>query len=418
MPRPTARGVAFTIAGVALIVLAYVLERPELLVLGIVPLAVVVLAVLSLAFSRPQVQVDRELEPLVAVEGERVRVTVTLRGRSGPAEWVETVPAAPGFIGPGRIGGVRAASPVELHYHYEPEQRGVVGIGPLLLEHLDPFRLVVRLSSTRVASPQLVIPAATPLDRGPIPLPHTRTGAKSSRSRERADDDVITREYRRGDAVRRVHWRQTARHGELMVRQDEPQAGPRAVVLLDTSASGLLGSPRARSGAATDPFERAVRVAASVAVHLDELGYAVELRTSTEQAPDAPLALGAVGDVLGALAVVAPGSPPSIESRPQRHDGPVVAIACAPDDWSIGWMLAQRSPSAPAAALLVGSASGMDELLGTREGDAPLEALERAGWNAVRISVSTPIDQAWLALVVADAIDPFADLLRRAADHA
>lgn len=418
MPRPTARGVAFTIAGGALIALAYVFERPELLVLGIVPLMVVVLAVIGAAISRPNVQVERELDPLVAIEGEQVRVVVTLRGRSGAAEWVESVPAAPGFVGPGRIQGVRQGEVVELRYLYAPERRGVVGIGPLLLENLDPFGLVVRLSSTVVQSPQLVIPSTTALDRGPIPLPHTRTGAESSRSRERADDDVITREYRRGDAVRRVHWRQTARHGELMVRQDEPQAGPRAVVLLDTSQAGLLSSGRARAQVSTEPFERAVRVAASVAVHLDELGYAVELRTSTEQQPDPPLAVGAVGDVLGALAVVEPGTPPSIPSRPARHDGPVVAIACAPDEVSIGWMLAQRSPNAPAVALLIGSSSGMDELLGTDHADVPLEVLERAGWRVARVSVHTPIDQAWLSLVVADAVDPLADLLRRAADHA
>lgn len=416
MPRPTARGVAFTIAGAVLVALAYIVERPELLVLGVVPLSLVAMAAFGTALSRPNVEIERELDPLVAVEGEFVRVVTTLRGRSGPAEWVETVPAAPGFVGPGRIDGVGTSSPVALTYRYRPEQRGVVSVGPLLLENVDAFGLVVRLSSTAQLTPQLVIPAVSPLDRGPIPLPHTRTGAQSSRSRERADDDVITREYRRGDAVRRVHWRQTARHGELMVRQDEPQAGPRAVVLLDTSLAGLVTAHR--PDAAHDPFERAVRVAASVAVHLDELGYVVELRTSTEQSPDAPVARGQVGALLGALAVVAPGVPPAVDEKPERHDGPVVAIACAPDDASIRWMLAQRSPSAPAAALLVGPSSAAVELLGAESGDETLAVLERAGWRASRVSVSTPIGQAWLSLVNADAVDPFAELLRRAADDA
>src|SRR5690606_41086826 len=45
-------------------------------------------------------------------------------------------------------------------------------------------------------------------------------------------DDVLTREYRRGDAMRRVHWRATARAGDLRVRQEEHHAEVSSLVIL------------------------------------------------------------------------------------------------------------------------------------------------------------------------------------------
>ena len=76
------------------------------------------------------------------------------------------------------------------------------------------------------------------------------------------EDDVIPRPYRDGDELRRVHWRSTARHGELMVRREEQRWRNRAVLLLDTRA-------RAHSGpGAGSSFEFAVSAAASIGVHL------------------------------------------------------------------------------------------------------------------------------------------------------
>ena len=45
----------------------------------------------------------------------------------------------------------------------------------------------------------------------------------------------IARPYAAGDDVRRIHWRASARTGQLMTREDEPSAGHSAVVVLDTT---------------------------------------------------------------------------------------------------------------------------------------------------------------------------------------
>jgi uncharacterized protein (DUF58 family) len=66
------------------------------------------------------------------------------------------------------------------------------------------------------------------------------------------------REYEVGDDLRRVHWRSTARTGELMLRQDEMPWESRSTILLDTR-------PSTHSG---ESFERAVEIAASLATAL------------------------------------------------------------------------------------------------------------------------------------------------------
>jgi len=52
----------------------------------------------------------------------------------------------------------------------------------------------------------------------------------------------IARPYASGDDIRRIHWRASARTGQLMTREDEPAAGQSAVIVLDTSRrKGLVG---------------------------------------------------------------------------------------------------------------------------------------------------------------------------------
>jgi uncharacterized protein (DUF58 family) len=43
------------------------------------------------------------------------------------------------------------------------------------------------------------------------------------------------REYRPGDSLRRIHWRSSARHGELVVREYEPPGVPTVTIVVDSS---------------------------------------------------------------------------------------------------------------------------------------------------------------------------------------
>jgi uncharacterized protein (DUF58 family) len=84
-------------------------------------------------------------------------------------------------------------------------------------------------------------------------------------------DDVIVREYRQGDDVRRIHWASTARRGELMVRREEQTWDPATTVLLDSRQLAHAGKHHRSS------FEWAVSAACSIALHFLDAGFRIEL---------------------------------------------------------------------------------------------------------------------------------------------
>ena len=86
-----------------------------------------------------------------------------------------------------------------------------------------------------------------------ISAEHEPCGARAVVS-DLGDEFLTLREYEVGDDLRRVHWRSTARTGELMIRQDEARWRSRAAVVLDVR-------PGAHDAAS---FEVAVEAAASV----------------------------------------------------------------------------------------------------------------------------------------------------------
>ncbi|MCW2759065.1 MAG: hypothetical protein JWO46_2811, partial [Nocardioidaceae bacterium] len=149
-------------------------------------------------------------------------------------------------------------------------------IGPLQVRRREPFGMVEMRQEVSGDVTLLALPPVTPL----LPL---RAGGGFHSS---GDDsprsfsvgkvaDVVVREYRRGDDLRRVHWRSTARMGELMVRNEEQTWQARSVVLLDNRASAHRGSGPGSS------LEAAVGAAASVAVHLSSQGFEVRLVTAS-----------------------------------------------------------------------------------------------------------------------------------------
>src|SRR5690606_36746208 len=136
----------------------------------------------------------------------------------------------------------------------------------------DPIGLCELVRSFPTVDRITVLPQVVPLPSIRLAGEHSGTGDIRARSvAVHGEDDAATREYSHGDDLRRVHWRSTARVGELMVRREVPRWESRATVVLDTRPSARRGE------GPTASFEWAVSAAASMGTHLRHSGYRVRL---------------------------------------------------------------------------------------------------------------------------------------------
>ena len=276
--------------------------------------------------------------PAVAIDGARVGAT----GRSG---------AEPGCLVPALPPGAMA----EARYDLPTGCRGARPVGPLAVGVTDPFGLVKRRVELAGTAQLVVHPRIHPVLALPgSPTREARHGRTTPARSARGDDFFALREYEVGDDLRRVHWRSTARLGELMLRQDELRFGEVATVLLDTRAAAHQG----------DSFERALEVAASIASALVEDGRRLRFLTTggfDVELDGARAALpGARGEgkwaaVLAHLALVTPeqargtgGVPPITAAGAARDSGP--------DRFALAVQSIRQNPSGPLAAV-VGSAT-------------------------------------------------------------
>ena len=165
----------------------------------------------------------------------------------------------PGSRPPARIIVRRLARGDRAHASFELDthRRGVVEAGAYQAVISDPLGLARRRLSVCRPARCVVLPCIEPL---PTVVPErgaTRAGRALSLAERLAASGAMLRRYAQGDDLRRVHWRTTARLGELMVREgeDDDERGRIATTVLLDVGDG-----------ATPPEEldRAVEVAASV----------------------------------------------------------------------------------------------------------------------------------------------------------
>lgn len=279
----TTRGRAFLAAAAAAAVSAVLLGEHDLLrvaaLLTVLPLA----AVWYVGRSRHRLACLRRLTPAQVPVGGRAHVTLQVQNLSrlvtGTLLLSDTLPYALGSRPRLVLERLRGGQTSAVTYAVRAEVRGRYEIGPLVVRLTDPFGLCELTRSFPGVDRLTVVPEVEPLPAIRLASEFTSSGESRARSvAVHGEDDAATREYRRGDDLRRVHWRSTARAGELMVRREEQPWESRATVVLDTRASGHRGDgPRSS-------FETAVSAAASMVVHLQQGGYRVRLLTDDRMA--------------------------------------------------------------------------------------------------------------------------------------
>ncbi|HEX2857145.1 MAG TPA: DUF58 domain-containing protein [Propionibacteriaceae bacterium] len=272
----TGRGRFFLVLGVAVTVTSSAWGQPDLAWLGVLLVVLPLAAVIQVHRTRLSLGSERRIEPSRAPVGDRLTGTLALTKAGslpvGLLQFEEAVPAQLGRRPRFSVHQFTGRWQRRITYPLMGLSRGRFRVGPLVVHAADPFGLA-RLDSTLAGSDEVMITPHV------VPLSQLTNAGGSGSAGDTApqhvgrlgQDDVLVREYRQGDDVRRVHWRSTARWGQVMVRREEQAWEPSATVLLDNRVAHHEGAGREGS------FEWAVSAAASVCSHLTGAGYRVAL---------------------------------------------------------------------------------------------------------------------------------------------
>jgi len=250
-------GVLVVLAASAGLVLGIVFGWVEWMVAGSIATLLILMAVPFL-FSARSYDVDLTLthERVVAGDGVSGEIVVRNHGRRTALPGRIDIPVGVGLVEfgvPLLRPGHTIAQPVDI-----PNlPRGVITVGPATTVRSDPIGLLRREHAFEDAHEVYVHPRTAT-------VPSTSAGLirdlEGNPTRRLVDADMsfhAIREYAPGDSQRQIHWKSTAKTGQLMVRQYEESRRSRMAVVLAIAETEYADA---------DEFELAVSCAASVAL--------------------------------------------------------------------------------------------------------------------------------------------------------
>ena len=193
--------------------------------------------------------------------GDKVRVTYTLRNTGRlPKPWLEihNPTTLPGGL-PGRALALRGREERSWLVRAPLVHRGHFRIEPLQIRTGDPFGFFEASAGVGQGVTLVVYPRIEPIPLWRLP-PANIEGAHASpeRTLQTTPLATTTRPYAPGDSMNRIHWRTTARLGEIQVKEFELEQTADAWIVLDLDASAEAGEGDRST------TEVAVRIAASV----------------------------------------------------------------------------------------------------------------------------------------------------------
>ena len=278
--------------------------------------AYLVLSYLYVLLASKRISVTREVLSR-AYEEDLVVVGLTLRNTgfcplymAEIQDWcpIEAVPGKTLVVPevPGR------ARPIRLRYEARCERgRGRFTIGPIQITVTDPVGLFRRTRRVAELSELVVYPRPFAIHDLGI------QGLQSMSLVETANPQSVgatplfygTREYQPGDNPRWIHWRSSARWGQLVVKEFEAPANVALTCFLDLDRSTLCGVGRGTN------VELGIRIAAAAAQFAEFHGHPFQLIADGEEPIVLPPRIGrpALMSGLDALAHCRPGRTPYLD---------------------------------------------------------------------------------------------------------
>ncbi len=403
----TTRGRCLLAGGVAACVCAVILDERDLLRVGLLAALLPMIAWCITATRRTHLSAIHQVLPERLSPGMsgRVRLIVTNDGasRTRPIELIERATEDLSTGAHCLIPSLPRGHSAVTSYALSARRRGRFVVGPPQVKLGDPFGTWEDNRTLPVFAEVLVVPTVVPLQGSPTSGGSlSAASGRASKGTIGGDPDVAVRQYQRGDDIRTVHWRASARYDNLMVRLTEPVSHGGATVLLDHRAA-------AHRGAGVDSsLEVAVSLAASVALHLLGQDHHVRLVSHTGRV----LAGGhdITDDVLAGLAVLTLDESGSVSPAAVSVPGLLIAILGQLDRASAALLIAAKRRSTNAVALILAA----DEWGGPpAEWDVGPQLIS-AGWRVVLIHPGDDLAMVWRrACTIGDGFASFAQSRER-----
>lgn len=391
-PGLTLQGWVTALGGVVWGVIAWLTGQRDLIWPGLFLIALPLASWLLLAFGARTPALHRQVTPSEVTAGGEVtsRVKVDNAGFSlgAAAHYRDTHPAA-------LLGTADASLPAGLARHRIDHRlvvawRGRHLIGPLRRSVTDALGLARAERVLPGTAEVLALPAVHPLEPQPAAAGlGSASDAPVLKTSLVGTDDVLVREYLPGDDVRRIHWRSTARIGELMVRREEQAWDPSAVLLIDNRAAAF-GRTESTADHPEPRFEWLVSAAASIAGHLIEHGFAVSITdTATTDPADAHrLGTRAAMRRLAEIELVDQADlTAAVAAAPSGARGQLLVVLLAHLDLADAAVLATADRDHQACWAMIVEPAIIDA-------DA-LRALETTGWRVLQVPPDTSVADAW-----------------------
>lgn len=265
--RLTGRGWALLVIGLLASLAAALAGERDLIWVTAVPVFLPILALLHLTFDPPVLSQRRTATPATLPIGEASRVVVEVASpATTQAAALSLEDQAPVALGGGAKFSIArgfGAWRQSIGYSVPAKQRGRFEIGPLTARADGALGLATKLLTAAGDATQVrVTPRLWDLDEL---VKSPRLGASDSTAQRiglTGTDDVLVREHRHGDDIRRVHWKLSAKQNDLMVRLEEHPWDPSSSLIVDTRSAAHFGEGPDSS------LEWAVSAIASVATTL------------------------------------------------------------------------------------------------------------------------------------------------------
>ncbi len=271
--------VALGVAAFCLMAVGGVVNMPHLYFMAAMLISLPMVSYLFGLFSLSSLKVTREI-PIVVWEGETVEVTYIVTNRSRITRFFVSIRERAGPFRECRgsepaVFNVRGHESVRVVSRLRFLRRGVFGAASYELASVDPLGV---FSFTRsVPSEDEIVVYPVPAQVEPIDVVgaerHGWNEAVANALQGAGVDPAGVRSYLPGDPLRHIHWRQTARTGNLTVIEYEETQSVNLRIVLDTHQRGVVGADPRTS------LEAAIKLAATAARDAARTGAKVELIT-------------------------------------------------------------------------------------------------------------------------------------------